>query len=72
MHFDVTREREVLAERVPDEAVVGQDAAQIRVSLEQDAVEIKRLTLEPVGAVPDIDDLFDDRRIRRARKDAQA
>src|SRR5262245_44451437 len=40
-HLDVADERKVLAERMPDEAVIREDAAQIRVSLEQDAEEIE-------------------------------
>ena len=31
-HFDVADQREVLAERMADEAVVGEDAAQIRMA----------------------------------------
>eukprot|EP01092_Planopodium_desertum_P014856 TRINITY_DN7617_c0_g1_i1.p2 TRINITY_DN7617_c0_g1~~TRINITY_DN7617_c0_g1_i1.p2 ORF type:complete len:329 (-),score=116.84 TRINITY_DN7617_c0_g1_i1:34-1020(-) len=53
-HLDVTREREVLAERVPDEAVVGEDAAQVGVAFEDDAVEIEGLALVPVGTVPEV------------------
>src|SRR5688500_4685983 len=48
-HLDVADHREILAERVPDEAVVGQQAAQVGMTAEQDAVEIERLALEPVG-----------------------
>jgi hypothetical protein len=36
-----------------DEAVVGQDAAQV-VAFEDDAVQVERLALEPVGRVPDV------------------
>ena len=49
------RQREVLAERMADEAVVGEDAAQVRVAAEQDAEQVERLALEPVGARPDVD-----------------
>src|SRR5262245_5253219 len=45
----IAGEREVLAQRVALEAVVGQDTAQVRVAGEQDAVEIVGLPLEPVG-----------------------
>src|SRR5688572_6985312 len=38
-HFHVAGQREVLAERVADEAVVGEDTAQVRVPAEQDPVE---------------------------------
>src|SRR6185437_10793286 len=46
-------QREVLAERMPHESVVGEDAAQIRMSVEDDAVQVERLALEPVRARPD-------------------
>jgi hypothetical protein len=48
LHFDIPAEREVLAERMADEAVVGEDAAQVRMAAEQDAKQVERLTLEPV------------------------
>src|SRR5512139_3919217 len=54
-HFDVADQREVLAERVPDEAVIGEDAAQVRVAAEQNAEQVERLALEPVGRLPDLD-----------------
>ena len=47
----VTSKREVLAERVAVETVVGHDAAQIRVSNEEDTEQIVDLTLVPVGTV---------------------
>ena len=53
--LNVTGEREVLAERVSDEAIVGENAAQVRMPFEHDAVQVKRFTLVPVGAVPDIE-----------------
>ena len=62
-HFDVADQREVLAERMTDEAVVGEDAAQIRMTLEQDAVQVERFALVPVGGRPDVDDGIDDRRL---------
>ena len=43
----------VLPHRVPLERLVGQDAAEVRVPLEDDAVEVPRLALEPVGALED-------------------
>jgi hypothetical protein len=36
-HFDVAGNRKILAERMPDEAVVGKDAAQVVVPRENDA-----------------------------------
>jgi hypothetical protein len=38
---------------VADEAVVGEDAAQVEVALEDDAVQVEGLALEPVGRTPD-------------------
>lgn len=38
-----------LAQRVPREAVVGEDAAQVGVVGEEDAEHVPRLTLKPVG-----------------------
>ena len=48
--FDETSGREVLAQRVAFKAVVGEDAAKVRMTGEQDAVEIVGFALEPVGA----------------------
>src|SRR5512139_3500990 len=53
-HLDVADQREVLAERVADEAVVREQAPQVRMAAEQDPVEIERLALEPVGGAPDV------------------
>src|SRR6185436_14677580 len=53
-HLDVADQRKVLAERMTDETVVGEDAAQVRVSGEQDAEQVERFALEPVGARPDL------------------
>src|SRR3984957_10430670 len=64
LHFDVAAEWEVLAERMPDEAVVGQDAAQARVTAEQNPAQVESLALEPVGARPDTVDGIDDRLLR--------
>ncbi len=38
---------------MPDEAVVGEQAAQVRVALEQDAEHVEGLALEPIDAGPD-------------------
>src|SRR6187399_3402893 len=53
-HLDRSRDREVLAERMADETVVGEDAAQVEVAVEDDAEEVERLALEPVGRAPDL------------------
>src|SRR3990167_4498607 len=52
-HLDMADEREILAERMPDETVIGEDAAQVRMPFEHDAEEIERLALIPVGRIPD-------------------
>src|ERR1700686_877973 len=52
-HFDIAYQREILAKRVADETVVGEDAAQIRVTAEQNPEQVERLALEPLGAGPD-------------------
>ena len=39
----------ILAERMADETVVGQDAAQVLVTVEHDAVEVEGFALIPVG-----------------------
>ena len=49
-HLDKAGEREILAQRMALEAVVGEDAAQVGMAGEQDAVEVVGLALEPVGA----------------------
>ena len=49
-HLDVAGQREILAQRMALEAVVGQQAAQVRMAGEQDAVHVVGLALEPVGA----------------------
>src|SRR5688572_31771888 len=51
-HFDVADQREVLAERMTDETVVGEDPAQVRMAFEDDAEQVERLALEPVAARP--------------------
>ena len=55
-HFDVTDQRKILAERMADKAVIGQDATQVRVPAEQDAEQVESLALVPVGTLPDTGD----------------
>src|SRR5579862_586871 len=55
-HLDVADQRKILAERVADESIVGEQAPQIRMASEQDAVQVKGFALEPVGAGPDLVD----------------
>lgn len=49
--LSVTSKREVLAERVAVETVVGHDATEIGVSNEEDTEQVVDLTLVPVGTV---------------------
>src|SRR5437588_4089472 len=62
-HLDESGEREVLAQRIALEAIVGEDATHVRVADEQHAVEVVRLALEPVGAGIDGDDRGHRRRL---------
>src|SRR6185312_13165816 len=55
----MARQREVLAERMADEAVVGEDAPQVRMPLEHDAEKVERLALEPVHPGPHLDALLE-------------
>src|SRR3990172_3671110 len=47
--LDEAGEREVLAQGMALKAVIGEEAAEIRVACEQDAVKVVSLPLEPVG-----------------------
>src|SRR5688572_10385598 len=70
-HFHVTGQREVPADRVADEAVVREDAPQVRVPAEQDAVEVEGLALVPVCRGPDFHHRIDHRRLARGAVAAQ-
>src|SRR5688572_10952037 len=70
-HLDVTGKRKVLAERVADEAVVSEDAAQVRVPAEEDAVEVESLPFIPVGGGPNLDHRIDHRRLASRAEAAQ-
>ena len=45
--LNIPRQREILAQRVTIEAVIGEDTAQIRVTFEHDAVHIPHFALAP-------------------------
>ena len=47
--LDIAGQRKILAQRMPLEAVIGEDAAQIGMIGEKDAEEIPGLALEPAG-----------------------
>src|SRR5574343_652231 len=58
-HLDIARNREILAERVPNEAVIGQDTTQIVVTHKSDTVQVESLSLEPVGIRPESSNRID-------------
>src|SRR5690606_27631816 len=60
-HLDLADHREILAERMPDEAVVRKEAPQVRVTAEQDSIEVERLALVPVCGAPYAGDGVDER-----------
>ena len=55
VHFHVAGEREILAERTPDEAVVGQQAPQIGMAGEHDPVKVEGFAFERVRSGPHAD-----------------
>ena len=55
-HFDIARYGEILAERMADKAVIGKNAAQVRMPFEHYAEQIECLAFEPVHAGPDTDE----------------
>src|SRR6185369_10464460 len=61
-HLYVAGNRKIFAERVTDESVIRQNAAQIRVAIEDDAVQVEGLSLIPIGTRPDTPDGVDDRK----------
>src|SRR5437773_2544784 len=71
LHFNIADEREVLAERMANEPVVREDAAQVRMTAKQNTEQVKGLTLEPVGRSPHVDDRIDHRLLRIETLDAQ-
>ena len=55
-HLDEAGEREILAQRMAVEAVIGQQPPHVRMAGEDHAIEIVGLALEPVGARKHLDD----------------
>ena len=53
-HFYMAGQGHVLAERIADKAIVGKDAAQIGMAGKDDAIQVKRFALIPVGARPNV------------------
>ena len=60
--------RVILAQRMALEAVVQQDAAQVRVAVEGDAEHVVHLALEPVGPLPHRHERVDARVVVRHRR----
>src|SRR5579863_1281404 len=71
-HLHVAGQREVLAERMADEAIVGEDAAQVRIAIEQDAEEVEGLPLEPRGGRPETGQRHHHRRLMPGAEDPEA
>ena len=71
-HLDKAGEREILAQRMTVETVVGQDAAHVRMAGEQHAVQVEGFALEPVGAGKNADDRRHRRRLVGLDLDADA
>src|SRR6516165_2131619 len=55
-HLDKAGQREILAQRMPLETVVGQDAPHVGVTGKEHAIEVIDLALEPIGAGKHVDD----------------
>src|SRR5476651_1611324 len=55
-HLDEAGEREILAQRMAVEAVIGQETPHVRMAGEDHAVEVVAFALEPVGAGKQLDD----------------
>ena len=47
--LDIAGQREVLAQRIALEAIIGEDAAQVGVAGEEHAVHVEHFALEPAG-----------------------
>src|SRR5688572_2773447 len=71
-NLDPAGQRKVLAEWMADEAVVGEDPAQVRMAAEQHAEQVEGLALEPVGRSPDVHHRVDHRRLAGQTAAAQA
>src|SRR5690606_12562572 len=60
-HLDVAAHWEILTERMSDETVIGQDAAKIGMTAEQDPEQVERLPFVPIRRAPDAGDRVEDR-----------
>src|SRR3989338_4241544 len=63
-------QREILAERIAGEAIIGQDAAQVWMSGKHNAVKVEGFALIPVCAWPDVRYGFQHREVVFLGKDA--
>src|SRR6185437_3875824 len=70
--LDIAGEREILAQRMALETVIGEDAAQVGVIGEIDAIEIPSLALEPAGGAEETRDRRHRARLIDHRLDADA
>ena len=68
--LDKAGERKVLALRMASKAVIGEDAAQIRVAGEYHAVHVEHFALEPAGDRPEACNRWNRRRLIGAELDA--
>ena len=48
-HFDISRQREIFAQRMPLKAIIRQQTAQVRMVGEEDAVHIPALRAQTIG-----------------------
>ena len=70
--LDISGKREILALRVAGKAIIGEDAAQVLVALEQHAIHVEHFTLEPARDGPDARDGGDRLVLVRPDMDADA
>ena len=55
-HFNEARGGKILAERVANKTVVGEDAAQVVMTLKNNTEKVKSFTFKPIGRIPDVVD----------------
>ena len=51
-HFDISHKRKILAKRMSDKTVIGENTAQIGMAFEYNAKQIESLAFKPVGGIP--------------------
>src|SRR5262245_45687453 len=70
--LDKAGQRKIFPQRMAAEAVIGQEAPQIGVAFEENAVKVVGLPLEPVGGGKDAGNAFHRRRSIGGKLEAQA